>query len=689
MYKTIKLIVFLCFTTFTPLRAQTFEWVKAFNGLLFNDCISLDLSSSGHLITAGTFSGSADFDPGQGTTMLTSVGFTDVYVQKMDTSGNFIWAKSFGGIMGENINQVISDDLGNIYIIGGFKGTVDFNPGSGTVNLTSNGVSDSFILKLDPSGNFLWVNSLSGTSVAVPYDIALDSTGNIYTVGGFSGTIDFDPGSNTMNLTSNGQSDVFVHKMDANGIFQWVKTLGGTNQERALSVITDNSGHLYIAGEFSDTVDFDPGSSLTNLSSNGLSDVFILKLDLDGNFVWAKSFGSVTEDNVYDISVDEFDNVYTLGHFAIAADFDPSAGVYNLTTIGSTALFVQTMDAAGNFIKAITIGGYDNIVGRAITTDHLNNLYITGDFSGDIDFNPGDGTTNLSTIGSTDMFIVKIDFLGFFKWVKTFGGTGQVSGNAISVDTLGNIYTGGCFSGTADFDPNIGVANLSVSGNTFTDNFVHKMSQCMTTIHVTDHQTACNSYTWIDGTEYTSSNVVATHNLISAYGCDSIITLNLTIHTMDISTAMNGLHLQSNNALATSYQWLNCDNDNAVIPNETNQSYTVTSNGSYAVIVNENGCVDTSTCMLVDFVGLNQTNKQTISLHPNPAKGNSTLYFDQIQKESIISIFSTNGQLIQQIILKDDDQQTIDLGEQTSGLYYINVTNKSGNSTQFILINEE
>src|SRR5690606_34788005 len=116
-------------------------------------------------------------------------------------------------------------------------------------------------------------------------------------------TVDFNPGLEVFNLTSNGLQDIFIQKLDQNGNFIWAKQIGGSGIDEARSIAIDGEGYIYVTGHFSETVDFNPGVGEYNITSNGNTDIFIEKLDLDGNFVWAKRMGGTSEDRAYSITV--------------------------------------------------------------------------------------------------------------------------------------------------------------------------------------------------------------------------------------------------------------------------------------------------------------------------------------------------------------------------------------------------
>ena len=170
------------------------------------------------------------------------------------------------------------DSSGNVFTVGEFLQTADFDPGPGSANLTSGGSRDAFVSKLDSAGNFVWVSQLGGSGNVRAYAMAVDPAGSVYTVGNFENTADFDPGSGVANLTSAGSNDVFVSKLDGAGSLVWARQLGGTSSEGASGVALDGARSVYTVGQFRGTADFDPGPGAVNLTSAGVDDVFISKL---------------------------------------------------------------------------------------------------------------------------------------------------------------------------------------------------------------------------------------------------------------------------------------------------------------------------------------------------------------------------------------------------------------------------
>ena len=393
--------------------------------------------------------------------LLTAFGYAQPSLQ---------WVKTFNGPGNSDKGQAITSDASdNVYVTGNFEGVTDFDPGPGTYTLTSNNVnfSDIFISKLDAAGNLLWAKSMgTPNSDDEGAGIATDAAGNVYVTGNFSGTADFDPGPSTYTLAASA-SDIFVVKLDANGNFVWARNMGGAGSEYGYSIAVDASSNVYTTGFYSSTVDFDPGPATYTLSSNGGLDVFVSKLNANGNFVWAKNLGGTDTDIGYSINVDGTGSVYTTGTFHGTCDFDPSAATYTLVSGGSSDLFISKLDASGNFVwgkamKCSTVSSAS--YGRCIKTDVSGNIYVSGYYNGTVDFDPGPATYTLTANTYLIGFVSKLDGAGNLGWVGDIRGA-STPVMAISLDAAGNVYGTGSFDGSVDFDPAASSYSLSSATN--------------------------------------------------------------------------------------------------------------------------------------------------------------------------------------------------------------------------------
>lgn len=465
----------ICLLGSQSLSAQipTFEWAKRMGGASYDEGQAIAVDAYGNVYTTGMFSETADFD--QGDVTLTSAGGHDIFIQKLDTSGNLLWVKQMGGAFNDIGISITLDVDGNVYTTGSFTGTVDFDPGEGTANLTSAGDSDVFVQKLDSNGNFLWARQMGGSSSDHSASIAVDASGNVYTTGFFSTTADFDPGEGTANLTSAGMYDIFVQKLNTNGDFLWVRQMGGAAYDYGTSIALDASVNVYTTGSFRATVKFDPAEGAPTLISGGESDVFIQKLDTDGNFIWAKQVRGDGEDMGRSIALDASGNIYVTGFFEGTADFDPGVGAYYLYSVDNTSIFVLKLNTHGQLYWAKQMGGYDWDYGHSIAVDAYGDVYTTGYFEGEAYFDLGSEMFYLTSTGSKDVFVQKLNTHGDFLWVAQMGGIHDDVGHSIAVNASGNVYTTGYFNNTVDFDPGVGTATLTSAGAS--DIFVQKLSQ--------------------------------------------------------------------------------------------------------------------------------------------------------------------------------------------------------------------
>jgi hypothetical protein len=630
------LLVFVLLTGGDAAHAQTFAWAKSTGGINGDVSEAVTTDATGNVYTTGGFSGTVDFDPGVGVFNLTSTG-GGMFVSKLDASGNLVWAKAMGTNNYAAYGYSIAvDAAGNVYITGRLDGTADFDPGVAVVNLTSAGINDIFVSKLDALGNLLWVKAMGSTSYDEGTSIAVDATGNVYTTGGFSGTVDFNPGSAVLNLTAVSQMDVFISKLDGSGNFLWAKAIGGQYDDGA-TLALDAAGNVYASGYFSGTVDFDPGAAVFNLTSPSLLDVFVMKLDVAGNFLWARAFVGTGWGEGSGIAVDAAGNVYTTGGFYGTIDFDPGAAIYNLYSPDYN-IFVSKLNTSGNFVWARAMGSstWDD-QGFAIAVDAVGSVYTTGYFYDNADFDPGPAVFNLNAPGNEDIFISKLDASGSFVWAQQIAGSSADDrGWSIAVDGSGNIYTTGHFEGTSDFDPSPSTFNLTSAG--YRDVFIHKISQCAAAPSqppvITGSTSPCSassqtysvaavtgatSYTWTlpsgwTGTS-TTNTITATAGAtggnitvvaVNACGTSTAQTLAVTVSPGPSATITaagatsfcqgGSVTLNANTGTGLTYQWqLNGTN----ITGATTASYTANAAGSYTVVVTSTSCSSTSAATTV------------------------------------------------------------------------------------------
>jgi hypothetical protein len=441
----------------------------------------------GSILIGMLFQNTIDFDPGANTATLGTPPGIDCAVVKYDPSGAVKWAKHISGpSTGPSSGVVIAphgmttDAEGNVIVIGYFglsgsatQATVDFDPGPGVANLTNTGGWDPFIWKLDANGNFLWARTFGSTTPNTAtdercWDVAVDADGNIFVSGFITGTYDLDAGASVASFTSAGEKDAFFVKYDGSGNYFWGFTIPDTGDLatsiKENSVAVDTLGHVFLAGHFNGTADFDPGAGTANLTSAGNADMFIARYDLNGTYQTAVRIGGTLNDTSPQGTVrcDANNNLFMTGRFRGTVDLNPGAGTNNVTNAGTTDnIWVASYDANLAYRWGFGIASGNGLDGghRVDFDPTGSGLYIAGWFSGVTDFDGGSGIYNLTSINNatgaaSDIFIAKYGRdTGAFLWARGFGGTvtdqTQLSITAgLAVDNDGNAYVTGQLYGT-------------------------------------------------------------------------------------------------------------------------------------------------------------------------------------------------------------------------------------------------
>lgn len=423
MKKLFNLIALIIFSSVIYAQTEDWLWANQPGGTGSGSGCAIATNNNGNSYVTGGFSGTATF----GSTTLISSGGVDIFIAKLDTNGNYLWAKQAGGAAYDQGFGIATDSNGNTYVTGRFLSAATF--GSISLVNSSTTYSDIFITKLDTNGNFLWAKKAGGTSYDEGSGIATDDNGNSYVTGYFSVTITFG----TTLLTSSGGGDIFIAKLDSNGNYLWAKKAGGTYSDWGYSIATDSSGNSYVTGHFGGHATF---GSATLISAGG-SDIFIVKLSTSGGYMWAKRSGGTSEDWSEGIATDSSGNIYVTGSFLGTATF----GTTTLANNGQYDIYIAKLDTNGNYLWAKQSGGISYDRGYGISTDSSGISFVTGYFSGTATF----GTTQLTSSGSEDIFITKIDSSGNYLWATQTGGTGYDMGSGIASDSFGCSYVTGGF----------------------------------------------------------------------------------------------------------------------------------------------------------------------------------------------------------------------------------------------------
>lgn len=689
-------LVFTGTSFFSFSQTPSHLWSRAAGSSSLDAGNSIATDSQGNVYVLGTFIGTVDLDPGVGTyTVSTATAASEIFLQKLDQTGNFVWAKTFAGRLDEYAGALVVNG-NDVYICGNFSGTVDFDPGPGVNTLIASGssLSDGFVLKLNTTGNFIWVKQVASSANGVTlYALAVDNSGNVYTSGTFDGTVDFDPGVTTFSATASGALQGFVLKLDNGGSFQWARLFGGSLQTAVYpyAVCVDAGGTAVVAsGFFTDgIVDMDPGPATFTVGNGGAGDhhAFNLKLDGSGNFVWHRGFNGFGSDVIISNAFDNQGNLLATGHSSgNFIDFDPGPGTFTLSLVNDA--IVEKFDAAGNFQWAKAISGPNLERGYCIAADNTGNVYSTGYFThsaAGVDFDPGPGTYTIAspTVNpSLDIYISKLNAQGDFVWAKRIGGNGDERGNSLTLDGQGNFYFTGRFEQSVQCGTNpLNATTLTAIGNN--DVIVSKWSQCGSSKTVS--VTAYCSY--VTGTySLTASDVYFLNSGLNVNGCDSTTMLYLTIPTT-VAISQGANNLISSSLSGGTYQWYSCGvngNPPMAIPGATASSYTAQQGyPGLFVVAGYATCTYTSACLIPTILtGISESDvaPRNVRLFPNPVQNGFSISFENVQQSATIHVSDVCGRTVATYSVENAKGLFCRL-ETSPGLYIVTVLSADGLQT--------
>lgn len=439
---------------------------------------------NGNLYVTGLFHGTVDFDPSSSSeTLLTyqggitndNSGEADVYIAKYSSSGSLIWVNrlnepTFVNMNEERANAMIID--GNHLYLTGFTSTRGF-----------------FVSKWDINGNEIWTQYFDDTDQNFVSTFAIAKNGsNLLITGTFANTLDFNPSSETNELTGINQ-DGFLLSLNENGIFQWVKQFRTNGIVFISDIATDSNNNIFLSGVFVGTVDINPNPLIDNfitsqsVSFGAISSSFITKLDSNGNFIWNQHINgnSTTDIFMSFITVDsnnDIINTFSLKGQAILPNNNNinTPNHYTSNIIKFTNNGTTLWNKSFGIPEPVQSTSFPSSFAANVITDDCNTIYLSGEFSGDCNFNTTASDIHSSLNNNREAFVTSFDVNGNYNWTIDIGGSGNVdfvdfAGYLpIALDSDNNIILTGTFRGEMDFDPTIGVQTLTSNSSGSPDN---------------------------------------------------------------------------------------------------------------------------------------------------------------------------------------------------------------------------
>lgn len=343
--------------------------------------------------------------------------------------------------------EIAEDGFGNFYLCGFFGGSAQI----GDTLLQGSGSTDIFVAKFNPQGLLLWARAIGGRGADKALGLVVDKTGNAYVTGNFTEFADVDPGPGVSFITSRGQTDVFLCKLDPAGGLVWARSFGGFGPDSGSKIALDSSA-VFLTGDFSATIDADPGPGVFNLSSAGTQDIFVVSLNLEGGFRWAFRIGGIGQDFPGDLAL-QGGALYLSGRFFSTVDFDPGPARNEMSSSGDSDAFVARYVAAtGAYSWVKGFGGKGGDGATSILMGQDNKIGVGGFFADTLRIT-GAQTPPVVSNGGTDAFFLEFESSGNYIAGFHVGGSGNDLVSAAGRDPQGNLLLAGLFAEKVDFWP--------------------------------------------------------------------------------------------------------------------------------------------------------------------------------------------------------------------------------------------
>lgn len=614
-------------------------WARNISGSLGETAFGISVDPNCNVYVTGYFSTPTIL---VGTTTLSTVGNSDIFIVKYDSTGNVLWAKSAGGSNDDMPQGICVDANGNSYITGFFSApSITF----GITTLTCS-INATFVVKYDVNGNVVWASK--GGESSNGKSISVDANANTYITGTFS-----SPSSNfggiplTNSDVSGNTTDAFIAKYNSNGGIAWAKNGIGNNTDYGSGISVTSNGFAYVTGRFvSQSITF--GSTTLNISNSCCNDIFIVKYDPLGNVVWAKREGDYYDDRNLGIYTDNVGNFYVTGFFQ---SFSLTLGNTTLTNADNTNntsdIFVAKYNSSGNAVWAKSALGNLGDGAYAIAVDANGNSYITGFFySSPLNFD----THPLTNSGVQKYFIAKL-------------------GNSCALNPITLSFSNTSIS---CHDSSDGSSLVNVSGGTSPYSFQWSSNSGNQT-----SQTALN---------LNAGSFVVT--VVDSNGCFDIDTtefgnptdINITTSSISATAACSGTATVNAVGGTSPYDYIWDYNAN----NQTTQTAIDLCSGTYCVTITDNNGCQKDTCITVDAtVNIDEDIlEKSVIVYPNPTNNIFTIIVPSSTEQILIS--NSFGQILQQTISIDQTAYNFELD--INGIYYIQISTDKNIFTKKIIV---
>jgi len=449
-----KITLFLCFLSFSVI-GQT--WTQAIQvGGENKEAITVMTSGeSNDLYIGGIFDGNFTWDG----TEVSSKGQDDLFLGCLDRNTyEWKWKMTSGSTLDDSWSDLKIDRDGNIICAGVFW--VEMNLGGIKLENEVGGKS-IFLAKFNPSGQIVWGKSFDGTALKEMRGIDTDADGNIYMTGYFREQLFLD----SISLEARGGTDAFVAKLNAEGTPIWARSFGGRKDTRGIDLGVMDEGHLALVGYYNDTTYFDSYSLPAKTFDR---DIFVSKLDSEGQVLWAKRAGGVFDEEPFDVAIDPGNNIWITGY--VVGVLTVEEGFSTQSTNATSDLFLLQYDPTGAPLLAKAFGGTEAVQATSLQL-FSDQIILTGTYQGTVNLSPNLPTARAQETG----FVFTLNQMGQAQWAKSLPASGQVFSNQIQVG--GNsIWLAGTFN------EDLGLSDISLIGKGGFDAFIAELRPSPTAV---------------------------------------------------------------------------------------------------------------------------------------------------------------------------------------------------------------
>jgi hypothetical protein len=416
-------------------------WSTYYGGTEGDEIKSITSDTDGNIYVSGN-SLSTDLPTNSNSFQQNNAGSSDIFISKFNATGEHVWSTYFGGSNYE-INSKIAFTHDNKIVVCGYSNSSDFPTTSGVFQEANAGGYDVCIFKLDTNGALIWSTLFGGNGGELGIDLVIDTNNNIL-VGGQSNSANFPSTPGALQAIPNGGNDAFIAKFDSNGQRIWATCYGGIGTEDIHAIACDKNNNIIFSG-MSNSNDLAISPTAPQTNNNGFFDIYIVKLNSNGQFVWASYFGGTNYDDIYGIGCDSLNHIYFSGRTS-SIDFPVTPNAFQEQKNNGTDACFFKFSANGDLLWSTYFGGSQDDYGERIIMDKQNHFIAIVNTQSDSLYTTSNPPYQNNNAGYSDLFLLKFNAYGEPVWSSYFGGSNNEYGYDLCLLNNGGLAFAGSTS---------------------------------------------------------------------------------------------------------------------------------------------------------------------------------------------------------------------------------------------------